>query len=972
MPPPITGLAARLRSFRCLLRPVFGIYLLVMTAFIALGVGVLYHSQARETQEALSNADNLARVFAENLENTLRRIDSDLRLFIEFLPPDALDEAAAMRYGRTIEAQLDASVGSFPQIATRLVVDAAGRNIYRGGFAPNAPSINISDREWFVMLRDNPQQSMVISDVITARSSGKPTIVIARAIRDKSGRFLGAANTTLNLELLYRLATSLRLGDNGLVNVRRSDNNKSVLRQPPLPGRTNTATSGRNLEQIRAGLKSAQMVSTSASDGIERAVAFRVLDDYPFYVTVGLASADFLAEWRRGAWYSALFALALIVAMSAFVVSRVRNEARLSALARQLQAGRSALRDGEQFLRDVIESTSDGLLVEDSAGQVRAINQQFRSMWQIDQAATPPARAALAAQMAARLVNPATLPLAAALPADEEFVRLRAIDLADGRRIETCASLLRQNGVINGRVWSFHDVTESKRTLRLYRSIIESSADAFVAFDDALCITGWSARAEAIFGMPETTALGQSLVATIIPQADAADGPVRGALAALAAGAHSGERAVHRINARRHDGSEFPAEIQISGFRMGEAWQYTSFVRDISSRVLEEEQVAQAQKFEAIGQLTGGLAHDFNNLLGIIIGSLDLIGEDFSGDRELLEAAASAAQRGADVTKSLLAVARKQRLSPQDVDIDALLQEVAPLLRHTAGKGIEVDVLTESSGAIVNIDPGGLNNALLNLVINARDAMPQGGRITISAAPVASPGETAVPGATGHIAIRVEDSGCGMAPAVLARAFDPFFTTKPRGKGTGLGLAMVYGFARQSGGLVTLSSLVGRGTLVELRLPLRPLSKRLAVVARQPAAGLPRARGERVLLVDDEADLLRVTRHWLENLGYAVTAETDAARAATRLQSENFAALVSDVVMPGGPDGVALADAARAAQPQIAILLVSGFADGRHGRGIEKYRLLDKPFTKPQLQQALYGVLEQARAGAAPQPRRAA
>jgi PAS domain S-box-containing protein len=968
-PPPTTGLIARLRSFRCLLRPVFGIYLTVMVAFIALGVAVLYHSKARETQDALTNADNLARVFAERLDGTLRRIDGDLKVFTRFLPADGLEQAAAPRYRQLYEQQFRVILDNFPEVASRTVVDARGQVIYRAGTP--SPTSDYSDREWFTTLRDNPQLPMVISDVVTARSSGKPTVVISRAVRDREGRFLGAANATLDLERLTTLAASLNIGTNGLVNVRRSDNNKIVLRHPPLPGLTNTPTSGRNLEKIRAGIKSEQTVSTSVTDGIERAIAFRVLDDFPLYVTVGLASADYLAEWRRGAWYSASFALALIVAMSAFVISRVRNEARLSALARQLQAGKRDVRASEQFLRDVINSTSDGILVEDSAGAVRAINRSFRSMWQIgDALQAQPARAALAAQMASQLINPATLPLDAALPAGEEFVRLRAIELADGRRIETGASLLRQNGVITGRVWSFHDVTESKQRLRLYRSIIDSSADAFVAFNGALRITGWSAHAEAIFGMPEAAALGQPLDA-IIPLAADAGGPLGHALTALQTGSRARVRQVHRIGARRQDGSEFPAEIQISGFSMGETWQYTSFVRDISSRVLEEEQVAQAQKFEAIGQLTGGLAHDFNNLLGIIIGSLDLIGENFSGDRELLEAAASAAQRGADVTKSLLAVARKQRLSPQEVEIDALLQELAPLLRHTAGKGIEVGVLTESGGAIVNIDPGGLNNALLNLVINARDAMPQGGRITISAAPVASPGETDLPGNARHVAIRVEDNGCGMKPEVISRAFDPFFTTKPRGKGTGLGLAMVYGFARQSGGLVTLSSVVDRGTLVEMRLPARATAKRLVAVPRAPAAILPLARGERVLLVDDEAGLLRVTRLWLENLGYAVTAETDAARAMQRLQGEAFAALVSDVVMPGGPDGVALADAASATQPDIAILLVSGYADGRLGRGIEKYRLLDKPFTKQQLQEALDGVLEQARAGT-PQPRRAA
>jgi len=945
---------------RCLFKHAFGIYAAVLAAFIALGVFVLYDSHSRETQDALSTADNLARVFAERLEGTLRRIDGDLDLFVRFLPADALDDAALPRYRKQFEEQFALTLKKFPEIASRNVVNAQGISVYRAGVPTTIR--DFSDRDWFIRLRDNPQLQVVISDVITARASGKPTVVIAHAIRDRNGRLRGTANATLSLDVFNNLVSSLNIGEKGIFTVRRTGENKLVLRYPPAPAKINTPASSATLTRVQNGEKSARFMATSTIDGIQRATAYRVLDDYPFYVTVGLSDADYLAEWRNTAWFSALAGIALIIAMSAFVVIRVRSETRSAALAHQLRAGKAALQASEQFLRDVIESVSDGILVEDTRGRIRAINHRFELMWKIPpEAIAAGTRSAFEPHMAQQLVNPQTLPLQVELPQSSEIIRLRPIELNDGRRIETCVSVLLHDGRKEGRVWSFHDITESKRTFRLYRSIIESSADAFVAFDHELRITAWSARAEQIFGIREDRILGRALTETIMPSAAAECGPVHQALQALQNGDPLDARPVHRVTARRENGREFPAEIQISGFRMGEHWQYTSFVRDISVRLRDEEQVAQAQKFEAIGQLTGGLAHDFNNLLGIIIGSLDLIGEDFTGDRELLEAATSAARRGAEVTRSLLSVARQQKLSPRDIGIDTLLTELAPLLKHTAGKSIDVAINAQSGNSIVNIDAGSFNNALINLVINARDAMPGGGRLNISAQLADA----------GTVIIRVEDSGCGMTHEVAARAFDPFFTTKVRGKGTGLGLAMVYGFARQSGGQVSLNSKPGAGTTVELRLPLRQAAATSAVVHVLPAAA-PAGSGERILLVDDEPDLLRVTRQWLASLGYTVTALSNAQEAARLLGEQAFDALVSDVVMPCEINGIMLADMAVKHRPDIAIVLISGFADDLAGQRLEQYRLLDKPFGKQQLQTVLRAALEQARSAAKTAPSRQA
>jgi hypothetical protein len=337
------GLFAPLLRLRCLLKPAFAVYSAVLAAFIALGVFVLYDSHARETPDALATADNLARVFAERLEGTLRRIDGDLDLFVRFMPADALDDAAVPRYRRQFEEQFALILKKFPEIASRNVVNARGISVYRAGIPTTIR--DFSDRDWFIKWRDNPQLQVVISDVIEARASGKPTIVVAHAIRDRGGRLLGTANATLNLDIFNNLVGALNIGDKGVITVRRTGaQNNLVLRYPPAPKKINTPAADHARALIQSGGHSARYMATSTIDGINRAAAFHALDDYPFYVSVGLSDADYLAEWRKTAWYSALAGIALIIAMSAFVVSRVRNETRLSMLARQLRAGKAALR----------------------------------------------------------------------------------------------------------------------------------------------------------------------------------------------------------------------------------------------------------------------------------------------------------------------------------------------------------------------------------------------------------------------------------------------------------------------------------------------------------------------------------------------------------------------------------------------------------------------------------------------------
>ena len=369
-----------------------------------------------------------------------------------------------------------------------------------------------------------------------------------------------------------------------------------------------------------------------------------------------------------------------------------------------------------------------------------------------------------------------------------------------------------------------------------------------------------------------------------------------------------------------------------------------------------EEQLRQSQKMEAVGQLTGGLAHDFNNLLTGIGGSLELLQARIAQGRtrdvdRYVTAAQGAARRAAALTHRLLAFSRQQTLDPRPTDVNRLVVGMEELIRRTMGPGMTVEVVT--AGGLWNslVDPGQLENALLNLCINARDAMPQDGRLTIETGNRWLDGRGArerelPPGQ--YVTLCVSDNGTGMAPEVIARAFDPFFTTKPVGQGTGLGLSMIYGFVRQSGGQVHIRSEVGQGTMVSLYLPRHHGA---AEEAEQPAelAEAPRAeRGETVLVVDDEPTVRMLVTEVLEDLGYTAIEAADGAAGLKVLQSgARIDLLVTDVGLPGGMNGHQVAEAARMARPDLKVLFITGFAENAvlgHGHLDPGMHILTKPF----------------------------
>ncbi len=389
--------------------------------------------------------------------------------------------------------------------------------------------------------------------------------------------------------------------------------------------------------------------------------------------------------------------------------------------------------------------------------------------------------------------------------------------------------------------------------------------------------------------------------------------------------------------------------------------------RDLTEREQLEAQLRQAQKMEAIGQLTGGVAHDFNNLLAVVMGSAELAKRRPGNAETLVDNILRAGERGVALTRQLLSFSRRQPADPQVLDLRVELPRIAGMLRTSLRGDITLETSIDGDVWLIEADPNELEVALLNLAVNARDAMPDGGRFEIMVGNAGAERRDAPPGE--HVAIALRDSGVGIPADLMGKVFDPFFTTKEPGSGTGLGLSQVYGFAQQSGGAVRIASTPGTGTTVTLYLPRS--TKALAGDSDMRASGhLARPNGRRVLLVEDNGEVAQVTVQMLHAMGFDVVLASRARDGLALLEREAFDLLLSDVVMPDGMNGLELGRTARAQFPDMPILLISGYNDVVEVNGTE-FRLLRKPVPYAELMDAVSACLPGSiPSSAAPDPAR--
>ncbi len=508
-----------------------------------------------------------------------------------------------------------------------------------------------------------------------------------------------------------------------------------------------------------------------------------------------------------------------------------------------------------------------------------------------------------------------------------------------------------------------------------FRLLVESVTDyAIYMLDPIGTVTSWNMGAQRFKGYAAEEIVGQNFARFYSDEDRLAGLPSRALHTAQVEGRFEAEG--WRI---RKDGSRFWANVVIDPIRspQGDLIGFAKITRDLTERrdaqrALDEarEAIIQTQKMDAIGKLTGGVAHDFNNLLAVIVGSLDLARMRMASGGDIsryLDNAMAAAERGATLTQRMLAFARKQELKLQSVDCIALVRDMAELLQSTLGTGIAIDTHFPLAMVAAHADPAQLELALLNLAVNARDAMPGGGRIVIDAAEaLVSPDERPDLAAGAYVRLSVSDEGDGMDVATLQRAREPFFTTKGVGKGTGLGLSMVHGFAQQCGGSLTITSDGGVGTTVNLWLPVAGADAVVATIVDHAPATQNSDQPLVILAVDDDELVLMNTAGMLEALGHTVFQASCAADALRLLEQGEVDLVVTDHAMPG-MTGAQLADAIDQLRPDLPVIIITGFAElPPHA---SKRPRLDKPFRQAELARLVARVGHQ---GAAARPIRLA
>lgn len=548
---------------------------------------------------------------------------------------------------------------------------------------------------------------------------------------------------------------------------------------------------------------------------------------------------------------------------------------------------------------------------------------------------------------------------------DPENAEKYVVDIRDGNRdvsetINAMNILLLQ--VSSGLEDLIASENRSRARSRELRAILDSVIDGIITADEKGRILSFNASAEYIFGYTAKEIIGRNL-SVLMPEPYAAEHDGYLDSYVRTGQAHIMGAGPREVTAKRADGTTFPVDLAVSEAAPGGRRIFIGAVRDISDRALAREQIERTNRMDAIGEMTGGLAHDFNNMLTVISGNLEMIG-DMAGDKDAVSAfartAEKAAARGADLTQRLLTFSRKQDLLPAFTHLDGVVQGSVELIRRGLEENHSVELEVQEGLWPVRIDRSQLDNALVNLAFNARDAMGEGGAIRIlvenvtltdrfaGELPEVMPGE--------YVRISVMDTGTGIPPEVLDRVYEPFFTTKSDGKGTGLGLSMVYGFIRQSGGAVYIESVPGKGTAVNLLLPHCRMAGRLEkdALADEYAEAEPDLTGEgEVLVVEDDRDLREHVCNLLRTAGFSVrAAETGVEAIAMMDDIKALDLLLTDVVMPGGMTGEDVALQAKDNFPQIRVIYMSGYTretlteGGRIKPGVV---LLQKPFTRRRL-----------------------
>ena len=941
---------------------------MVLVSLALLGSGGLVLGQRHAALEAARvTAENLAATIAEQTARSLQAVDVvllDLQDRASEDEPGSAGAARAMLAGPRFAAWLRAATMHQPQIEALLVADADGNVLNAAGrlAAPRQAEAAAEAARHFAAAGDGAGAANALfigapAPEPASTPGRKPWMAyLARTLPRPDGMLAGVIVAVLRLDTFGSLYTGLRLRGNGMVALLRRDGTV-LLRQPPLePGGMRVPPDSPWHDAVARGGGSYR--SAGIFDDQNRTVAVRPLHDSDLVTVVGVDETAALAGWRRDAAIGSVGALAASGCILLLLRALLRQFRRLERAQAALEAANTELLGKSRELETTLATMDQGLMMVTPDQRVAICNDRAIELlglprelvrdrplfevvldwqWRVGEFDRNDPSMVTMRQRGGYLDRPST------------YERRRP----NGRMIEVRSVPLEGGGVVR----TFTDTTERALGEERFRQIFNDSPLAialasgedrrFVQVNPALCkLTGRSA--DELVGRPWTDIVLPDDHETIKARPVPPQGRVTLEVRLLT---RAGPVAWLRLTR-----SWLPAAPGLPPVLL-------AIGEDITPQRDMEARLRQAQRLEAVGQLTGGVAHDFNNLLGIIMLDAEMLAEASADDPERAHLASeilATAGSGAELTRRLLAFARRQTLQPRAMDLNATVAGAAGLLRRTLGQAIRVELDLAAGLWPLSADASQIGDALLNLALNARDAMPCGGVLTIATANTQIDAAAATPDlpAGDYVGLKVTDTGTGMTPEVLERAVEPFFTTKPPGAGSGLGLSMIYGFARQSGGTLLLHSTSGAGTTVHLLLPRAAQGPQAPPEEDHPAA-LPGGR-ETVLLVDDNAAIRTVAARHLAALGYAVhEADSGPAALAVVRSGVRVDLLFTDITMPGGMTGTALLQAARQVQPSLKVLFTTGFARiAEDASTPEPAPLLRKPYRRQALAKQVRAALD--------------
>jgi PAS domain S-box-containing protein len=988
-------------SARAFAQPVTYLGLAIL-AFIYCALAYLLISDRHNALlEAKSRADNLVRVLEQSFSHAFVSIDAALLFLRQSYrqDPSSFDiKTWAHRSSLANELVFDF-----------VVADANGTLLTMNNRA--RPGAIVADRDYFLAHATSSTDELFIGQPIVTRGSGLRAFTLSRRVTAPDGGFAGIVAAFVDPAQLAKKMGAIDLGPDGTFILVGFD---AVVRTRAVNGQIDWASVGRNIPSLGIIQRFRQAPTGTfwnvpgPLEMVSRLISYRVLESFPMVAAVSISETEVYRRANENALMYWTIALLLTVGIVAAIALGAWREQRLLDTTAKMEGTQAALQQSQERYRLIESAVWEGIWdVNVLTGAVYRSprwknilaygdDEPFDAVSSFFQIIHPDDRAGVAEAYRAHLENDT--------PYAPEF-RLRSKS-GEYRWVQSRGKALRDaDGRAVRMVGTITDVTERKRAEALleesrnnlaraeamallgnYRW--ETGSDRFVWSDGVYRIMGKTRdsfiptpsavlalvhpedrpllehhRAEAWAGRePPLLTLRVVMDDGTIKYVEgssmptrAADGTVTGLFGALqdVTARKQAEEALERIN---HDLEQRVAE------------RTAALAQEMRRREEAQMTLAHMQKMEVVGQLTAGIAHDFNNLLAVIGGGLEFIAksasEGVTAEQELIDASLRATRRGRDLVQRLLAFARQSPLNAEPTRINQLVLDTMRLLQRTLGEGIDIVTQLDATAAIVCVDRNQLANALVNLALNARDAMPQGGVLSI--ATVAQPARWAVKEGSARwptgdeVCITVSDTGGGMTDEVRTRAFEPFFTTKRDGLGSGLGLSIVQGFVEQSGGHIEIDSEPGRGTSIAIRLPRIEATMQTEDISAIVGGAVDRP-DKTVLLVEDDPDVRTVTAALLKQLGYKVHAVANGAEAIDVIGSPaSIDITLTDIVLPGGIDGVALLKEAMRSRPRMGVLCMSGYNPTQEHRKwlkVQNIEFLEKPFSSGRLAQALDAVL---------------